>query len=107
MYESNGTTEECYRDRNQLAVALARMAILRGWDAGVRERDEPWPIIVIDLPIGQVSYHVTHHAVPDDLQTYPGEWDGHDLATKRDRMERFITNFALLDKLERESRQAQ
>lgn len=80
-----GRIQECYRDRNRLAVALTRMAILAGLNAGKGKDDhEDWDdewrnVVYIDLPDGhQVSWHIAPDelALLEELPKYKGDWDG-------------------------------
>ena len=54
-YESK--PDEAYLDRNLCVQVMARMARQLGYNAGIRENID-WPILYIDLPTGQVSWHV-------------------------------------------------
>ena len=85
----SSTLDDAYFDRNQAATALARCAIRLGFRVGVKS-DPEWPILFIDLPAGQVSWHLPAAELIGEWAEYAGEWDGHDLATKRDRVARFI-----------------
>lgn len=62
------------------AVDLARAV---GYPAGVRiDPAEPeWPVVYIELPTGQVSWHMPQHPEP---------WDGHDTAEKYRRVREFV-----------------
>lgn len=89
-----------YRERNRVVIALAHMALQLGFRAGVAEHepkegetwDPTWNMAIrIDLPDGQVSWHV-----PDDqkhllcnLPAYKGEYDGHDSVEKYARLAAF------------------
>lgn len=90
LYESAGA-DAAYFDRNQAVQALALLASARGWRVGLRERGTAWPILIIDLPTGQVSWHLPAADVRAEWSDYPGQWDGHDLATKRERMAAFLS----------------
>ena len=81
--------DEAYFDRNQAVQLLARTAWLLGWPMGVRrDPDEPdWPVLMIDLPSGQVSWHIKADELIGMWPAYPGEWDGHSLDEKRRRLE--------------------
>lgn len=84
-----------YTERNKLVAALARVCPMFGITVGIKrapedakQEDKDWPIIYIDLPTGQVSWHI-HIAemelflgVPD----YRGTWDGHDTCDKYRRL---------------------
>ena len=81
--------DEAYYDRDLIAQALARMALEVGYSAGVKFRESEWPIIYVDLPTGQVSWHIKHVELLQGLPDYPGEWDKHDLEEKRDRIKEY------------------
>ena len=80
--------DDAYFDRSQAVQLLARTAGLLGWPMGVRcDPDEPdWPVLMIDLPSGQVSWHIKADELIGEWPVYPGEWDGHSLDEKRHRM---------------------
>lgn len=82
--------DRAYTQRNTLAVAAVKMALLLGWPAGQgiddkEENDPEWRhVVYIQLPDGsQVSYHLA----PDDLDLlhgipgFAGQWDGTYLGT--------------------------
>lgn len=71
-----------YDERNKLVYSLLYRASTVGWNCGIRiDPVEPdWPVIYIDLPTGQVSWHV---------KAYDGEWDGHDNEEKAKRIAQF------------------
>jgi len=86
----NRAKDRAYSQRNTLAVAAVKMALLLGWPAGQaidsNEESEPeWRhVVYIQLPDGsQVSYHIA----PDDLDLlhgipgFSGQWDGSYLGT--------------------------
>jgi hypothetical protein len=85
-----------YTERAQCVLALARAAKAAGCVVGFRNDPDLddggppalWPVLFIDLPTGQVSWHFT---VEDrlsalDIGDYPGEWDRHDTAEKYRRL---------------------
>ena len=80
-------------DRNQAVQAMAKMALRLGMKAGLRrDPNTPgWPVLMIDLPEGQVGYHLPEDEVAGDWPDYDKEWDGHSLAEKRERVARFLT----------------
>lgn len=85
----SSTLDDAYFDRNLLALAFARLALAAGWPAGMKENpDDPaWPVLYVDTPHGQVSWHLPADEV--DLAVWPvyaGTWDGHDLHEKRRRI---------------------
>jgi hypothetical protein len=59
------------------ALVLRAMAVARdlGFAVGIRidPADPEWPVVYIELPTGQVSWHMPQHPAP---------WDGHDTAEK-------------------------
>jgi hypothetical protein len=61
------------------AMAAARHA---GYAVGIRVDQEypEWPVVYIQLPTGQVSWHMPEH---------PWEWDGHTTPEKFDRIAAF------------------
>jgi hypothetical protein len=75
-----------YAERNALAVAFCKAAVLLGWPAG-RGTDSDHPewgsewrhVVYVELPGGQqVSWHIAPAQIDllDGLPTYTGEWDG-------------------------------
>lgn len=68
-----------YAERNQWVYQAVSAALGLGYRAGIRvDPEQPdWPVAYIDLPTGQVSWH---------LPAYPGQWDGHDNPTKAERI---------------------
>ncbi len=85
---------EAYFDRNQAAMALAKLAQAQGWKVGLRvdQKEPDWPVLMIDLPTGQVSWHLPKDEVIGQFPEYDRSWDGHDLDMKRKRMEAFIAS---------------
>lgn len=85
---------ELYEERNRLVGLAVSVAQEKGLKTGKAEdpEDEEWVLIYIDLPTGQVSWHV-HRS---DLRYFPpmGEydkpWDGHSTPKKYDRVLDFI-----------------
>jgi hypothetical protein len=88
--------DAAYRERNQLAAALARAAIAMGFRAGVGEHpesDKEWEpdwrtILFIDLPTGQLSWHFHDSEWPllAGLPRYSGNYDGHSTTEKYRRL---------------------
>lgn len=71
-YEALKTELECialldmlkeYDDRNWSVIRAVYLARLAGYQAGFRfDPDEPeWPVAFIELPTGQVSWHIAQH----------------------------------------------
>ncbi|MGH8558620.1 MAG: hypothetical protein ACRESZ_14405 [Methylococcales bacterium] len=92
MTNQSSTLDDAYFDRNQAVMALARLARSQGCEVGLRiDPDEPeWPVLMIDLPTGQVGWHLKKQDLIGFWPEYEKEWDGHSLQEKRDRMAAFI-----------------
>ena len=69
-----------YSERNRLAAAFARMALAAGFKAGkgVDPDETKWPVVYVDTPNGQVSWHIAEadQGALEGLPQYNGEWDG-------------------------------
>lgn len=72
-----------YDYRNGLVWKAFHAATNLGYKAGVRiDPDEPeWPVVFIELPTGQVSWHVPQHDVA---------YDGHTTEEKYQRIKEFV-----------------
>jgi hypothetical protein len=88
--------DAAYHERNMVVVALARLALELGFKAGIKQHvgvdwEDDWRnIVFIDLPAGQVSWHI-HDSEAHlfyFLGAYDGEWDGH---TTEEKYERVLT----------------
>lgn len=90
--QSSSALDAAYAERNAVVLAFAHMAELMGWAVGkaVDEAEPDWPVLLIDTPAGQVSWHFQAHELPPTVPTYPGEWDGHDTPEKYDRLSRLV-----------------
>ena len=80
--KNESSPDEAYLDRNLAVQVMAKMALQLGCRVGVREREEEWSILYIDLPTGQVSWHIPKKEMIGDWPIYEGKWDGHDLGTE-------------------------
>ncbi len=80
--------DEAYFDRNQLVQAMAKMAVKLGYNVGIKSYPK-YPIIYIELPTGQVSWHIPRKELIVELPEYIGVWDNHDLDEKRKRIEEY------------------
>lgn len=89
---TQSTADEAYYDRNQAVMAFARLAEAQGWTVGIAEDpDAPqWPVLYVDTPEGQVSWHLPKDGITGKFDRYKGEWDGHTTAAKRKRMYELI-----------------
>jgi hypothetical protein len=92
----SSTLNDSYFDRNQAAQALARLALAQGFTAGLTiDPDEPeWPVLMIDLPTGQISWHLPKNEIIGEWPEYHGGWDGHNLEEKRGRIAEFLSRSA-------------
>lgn len=75
--------DEDYSLRYYLVFMALAVACDIGYPVGVRiDPDSPlWPVVYIELPTGQVSWHMPQH---------PVSWDGHDTAEKYRRCRAFV-----------------
>jgi hypothetical protein len=82
----NNVVKDAYFDRNQAVMALARLAQKQGYRVGlVVDPQEPdWPVLMIDLPMGQVGWHLPKDEIVGEWPQFPDEWDGHSLEEKSD-----------------------
>jgi hypothetical protein len=72
-----------YDTRNKLVLVALGCALGCEYEAGIGiDPNEPdWPVVYIDLPTGQVSWHI---------EPYKGTWDGHTTEDKYRRIARFV-----------------
>lgn len=72
-----------YKARNLKVYAALWLAQDSGLEAGIRldSKESDWPVVFIELPTGQVSWHVPQHIK---------DWDGHDTITKYERVDAFV-----------------
>jgi hypothetical protein len=85
--------DDVYAERNAVVLAFAAMALSAGWRIGqlADEAEPDWPVLMIDTPAGQVSWHFRAEDMPDLSPPYPGEWDGHETPEKYERL-RILTD---------------
>jgi len=100
-YESK--PDEAYLDRNLCVQVIARMAQKLGYNVGIKENGD-WPILYIDLPTGQVSWHIPKADIAGISPEYHKEWDGHDVEIKRMRLIEFIKSKENREKIEGETK---
>lgn len=72
-----------YTARNIMVYKALLVALEIGYPSGVRvDLAEPeWPVLYIQLPTGQVSWH---------MPEFPTPWDGHTMEVKYARCRAFI-----------------
>ena len=102
MTTQSSTLNDAYFDRNQSVMVMAKMAMKLGYKVGLKtDPDEPdWPVLMIDLPTGQVGWHLPRKEVAGEWPDYDGEWDGHTLEEKRKRMMEFLRQDGITVKAE-------
>ena len=88
--KNESTPDEAYLDRNLAVQVMAKMAQELHYRVGVKDEKTDWPILYVDLPTGQVSWHIPKKELMGDLPIYEGKWDGHDLGTKRNRLKAYM-----------------
>lgn len=94
---SNQGPSSVYEERAFCVIALARAARAMGICVGFRDDPaipEPWlwPVLFIDLPTGQISWHLSRgdrQAAPD-IGAYLGDWDGHSTEEKYRRLAAWV-----------------
>jgi hypothetical protein len=94
--EQKDAKDNAYRERDKCVAGLAALAVRLGWKAwiGTHPADEPWDddwrfIIFINLPTGQVSWHIHDSELPmfDFLdERTENAWDGHTTEQKYERL---------------------
>lgn len=77
--EADAQTPPNYADRYRAVLGCLHIATAGGLKAGIRidPKEPEWPVVYIELPTGQVSWHMPQH---------PIEWDGHSTHTKYERI---------------------
>lgn len=90
--QSTDALTAAYAERNAVVLAFAHLADARGWTVGqlVDEHEPDWPVLMIDTPAGQVSWHFKADEMPPKMPAYPGEWDGHTTPEKYERLATLI-----------------
>ena len=79
-----------YDLRNRNVIKAVWLAQLNGLQAGFRidPKEPEWPCAYIELPTGQVTWHLPQH---------PIEWDNHTGAEKYKRCRDFIDGYGQSD----------
>lgn len=105
LYDTTQLVQEkdlAYQERNKMLVLVCRLAMADGFVVGIGEHvracvsgregddwDESWrTVIYIDLPTGQVSWHIHDSEMHlfSFLPKYRGNWDLHTTEEKWDRV---------------------
>lgn len=101
-----------HAERNHLVILVAHMANLLGWKAGVGTHkhlesqtwNPEWAHVVrIDLPTGQINWHIHESQVYllEGLPRYEGDWDGACTEEKYLRVEAAFAEFARIHSTKR------
>ncbi len=92
MSNQSNSKEDAYLDRNLAVMALAKLAKQQGYSVGIKQdpQEPGWPVIMIDLPTGQVGWHIPESELCGAGLEYHGDWDVHTLNKKRQRIKDFI-----------------
>jgi len=74
-----------YEDRYRYVFGAMYAALLAGINAGIAlDPAQPaWPVVYIELPTGQVSWHMPAHPTP---------WDEHTTEEKYDRCHKYASS---------------
>ncbi|AGB41081.1 hypothetical protein Halha_1132 [Halobacteroides halobius DSM 5150] len=77
------TDRKDYEARNKAVLRAMSLALEKGYEAGIRmDYTKPeYPVVYIELPTGQVSWHLPEHRK---------EWDGHTTEEKYNRIEQYL-----------------
>lgn len=72
-----------YAKRNPQILQALGIAAQIGYPCGIRiDADEPmWPVVFIELPVGQVSWHIPEHIE---------RFNGHTTEEKHNRIKKFL-----------------
>lgn len=62
------------------------------YNVGIKNdsEDKEYVILYIDLPTGQVSWHIPRRELIGKFPEYNGSWDGHQIEAKIERVEEYI-----------------
>ncbi len=84
---------EVYTERNKVIALAAKLALMQGYKAWKVPTVDDWPLVFIELPLAQLSWHIPIAEIDlfDFLPYGDNTWDGHSTADKYNRLERFVT----------------
>lgn len=76
--------DEVYRERQHLVANLASR-----YPSCLNNDDPDWPVVFIELPTGQVSWHISLSDLDLFQHVNTGDmvWDGHDTSEKYRRLD--------------------
>jgi hypothetical protein len=92
--ELEAAKNSAYQERDKCVSLIAHMALAMGFAVGLaRHTGDPWEddwrnIVFVELPTGQVSWHVHDSEMHMfcDLPRYTKPWDGHSTSEKYHRV---------------------
>lgn len=97
--EAVAAKDQAYSERNQCVALIAKLAAQQGYVVGLSQHDpqdynweDDWRnIVYIDLPTGQISWHIHDSELPlfDQFPVYKQGWDGHSTDEKHRRMQAY------------------
>lgn len=88
--------KKVYSDRNHAVSLAARLAEDQGYKVyvGIDPAEPDWPVFYIELPTGQLSWHVSPGYFEKLSRLFkrakPNHWDGHSTKTKHHRIRQFL-----------------
>jgi hypothetical protein len=97
LNEAVAAKDQAYSERNQCVALIAKLAAAQGYAVGLGKhnpKDDNWAddwrnIVYIDLPAGQISWHIHDSELPlfDKVPAYLRAWDGHSTDEEHQRMQ--------------------
>lgn len=96
------TKADVYHERNLLVLAFLAAwaerchfnlttAEMGWWPDEDDVNGEEWAVVWVNLPYGQVGWHVPKEMVPDWLECRDPDYDGYTTEEKNGRVERYVT----------------
>jgi hypothetical protein len=82
-------SDTIYAERDMCVSLIAKMAQELGYKVGIQQTEDPaWPLVFINLPTGQVSWHVKREELEyfPTMRPYNEIWDGHTTEQKYKRV---------------------
>jgi len=99
LNEAVAAKDQAYSERNQCVALIAKLAAQQGYTIGMGKHDpkdynweDDWRnIVYIDLPTGQISWHIHDSELElfSQLPPYANGWDGHSTDEKHQRMREY------------------
>ncbi len=90
---SNDEINQAYVERDMCVAFICLLAHKLGWNVGLKQGDDPnWPLVFVDSPLGQLSWHVKREELMffPSLSPYLADWDGHSSEEKYKRMRNLV-----------------